>query len=234
MVCGREQFSARASRPRICSDARSSTRSDRSRSEFPTLIRIREGAAHLVDRLSAASLRWNRCSVRIVRATPKPTPSKARRRNRDGKAPVGSPTGDPRAEHAQGLCHDSIRFFPSVVVGAGPGRSPGRSAAAPSWAGRHVRRRVPHAGGAWAFRRPRTRGRGSAGPGSFGRRSPRTRAGASGVRSGALARPHRDLRELPVHPAACAAPCSYEYPWSPGGNWRKLPARDPSNRVGGP
>lgn len=238
MVCGREQFSARASRPRICFDVRRfarSLRSGRTRTEHPTLFRIRDGAAHLVDRLSAASSRWNRCSVRIVRATPKPTPSKARRRNRDGKAPVGSPARDPRAEHAQGLCHDSIRFFPSVLV-AGPGlrRHPRRNASGPSRARRHVRGRVPHARRRGPLCRARTLRRGPAGPGGLSWRSPRTRAGASGVRSGALARPDRDLRELSVHAAACAAPCPYEYPRSPGGNRRKLPVRDPSNRVGGP
>lgn len=98
------------------------------------------GMSGPIDGSSLTCSRWNRCSVRIVRARTRSGASTPQRGNRASPKPGSRQTAESAGEHAQGWCHGSfIHVFRRVVV-----RRPlpcGR-ALDPSRAGRHVRGRV--------------------------------------------------------------------------------------------
>lgn len=107
------------------------------------------GTSGPIDRRSLACPRWNRCSVRIVRARTRsgaPTPERG---NRAGPKPGRHQMAASAGEHAQGWCHGSfIQDFRGSVQfrrPLTPERVPGR-ALGPSRTGRHVCRRVSRAG----------------------------------------------------------------------------------------
>ena len=194
----------------------------------PRLARHMIGLEGLLE-----SSRWNRCSVRIARALPQPSPFGPRRSNREFAAAGTLPRGDVRAEHAQGSCHvpnpsEHLSFIRSSIEH----RRGDRAAAAASRAGRHVRLRVSDLACVGAIRVHGTHGRRGVGRG-FWARAKGAGPGAPGHRPGADTRSDRHLRELSVVPVAGSAPRSHEHPWSSGGDRGASPARHPSNRVGG-
>lgn len=116
-----------------------------------------------IDHSSLACLRWNRCSVRIVRARTRSGAQTPQRGNCAGPKPGSRQQDASTGEHAQGWCHGSfIHDFRSsfhLRRTLTPERVPGR-ALGPYRTGRHVRRRVsradvsraPHASGACGYR----------------------------------------------------------------------------------
>lgn len=118
-------------------------------------VRFGCGSERLITgRHSSERLRWNRCSVRIVRVSACPDVSASGRGRRAGTKPRHALRSVPPGEHAQGWRHGSCTSFRwSCVLGTNA-RRPGplggthcpvtrQRAASASWSGRHVRFGVP-------------------------------------------------------------------------------------------
>ncbi len=145
---------------------------------------VGQGDSVPLDHCSPARLRWNRCSVRIVRARTRSGASSLERGFCAGPKPGSLSKTDSTGEHAQGWCHGSLprnRFF---VRFASPSHARQRACAGPPRTGGHVRCRVSravrsgspvthgaHRCGAPSAPRPRALRAASAGSGDIGRPS---------------------------------------------------------------
>lgn len=163
-----------------------STTGRRSARRFGSSRSEATGGTATLDHRSSDCLRWNRCSVRIVRARTRSAVSTPERGFRAGPKPGTLPLCGVLGEHAQGWCHGLLprnRFASSFnsqsrrrqLAGTGPARSRG-----------HVRRGVPRAD---RFRTPASHA-------ADGRQSPTSRR--EGALPLAIARPG-GARRSPGH-----------------------------------
>lgn len=132
-----------------------SSERDVNASRIDRTARLGSGPDRLIaERHLSERLRWNRCSVRIVRVRACPDASASRRGRRAGTKPGHALRGVPSGEHAQGWRHGSYTTFQwtcfqrscfhrSGSLGGSRWSRSWQRAACASRPGRHVRLGVP-------------------------------------------------------------------------------------------